>query len=90
MTLSARRSNFNYCSTELVDQEIIQEPGRWRRETSEYDGLVPFISQGSNNYSRNAKHVREKFKEYFSSEVGSIPWQEEMITRTSNPFDEEY
>ena len=92
MTISATRSNSNYCPNDLVDQEINHEqiPGNWRRETANYDGLVSFVSQGSNNYSRSAKHVRETFKNYFNSEVGSVTWQQEIITRTLNPFDEDY
>ena len=37
--------------------------------------------QGSNNYTRQAKEVRDHFKEYFNNS-GAVPWQQEMITRT--------
>ena len=42
----------------------------------------------SYNHSRDAKQVRDDFRDYFNSETGSVPWQLTMVTSTSNRFDE--
>ena len=42
----------------------------------------------SNNYSRNAKGVRELFRDYHNSPAGQVPWQYEMVTSTRNTFDD--
>ena len=42
---------------------------------------------GSNNYTRNARSIRDTFRDFFSSQQGQVPWQYEMVTSTQNSFD---
>ncbi len=37
---------------------------------------VPPLRQ---NYTREATNIRDKFRDYFNSEAGSVPWQWEKI-----------
>ncbi|KAB0802472.1 hypothetical protein PPYR_04658 [Photinus pyralis] len=48
-------------------------------ETREEIRLDNLPMQGG-NATQDAFRVRELFKEYFNSEIGSVPWQEERIT----------
>ena len=79
-----------YCPPTFIDRDTpdgLQE-GEWRYEVRDYEGLAPLQRQlGSNNYSRNAKFVKELFRDYFNSPAGQVPWQYEMVTSTSNTFD---
>ena len=81
-----------YCPDRFVDYETtvgLQEGG-WRREVVDYQGLAPLQQQlGSNNFTRNAKVVRELFRDYFNSPQGQVPWQYQMVTSTHNTFDME-
>ena len=61
--------------------------GEWRNNDTETDGLVPLSNAGSNNYSRDAKQVRDDLRDYFVSPEGSVEWQWDAVTRTSDPFD---
>ena len=82
--------NFQYCPYELIDREHDgrYRPGQWRNKIADYNGLNSIGNQGTNNHSRDAKYIRNKFKEYFNSS-GSLAWQNEIIARTNNPFDRE-
>ena len=62
--------------------------GERRNNDTETDGLVPLSNAGSNNYSSDAKQVRDNFRDYFVSPEGSVEWQWDAVTRTSHPFDE--
>ena len=44
----------------------------------EIQGLVGLSQQGSNNAISNAKRIRNEFKEYFSSDEGSVLWQNNL------------
>ena len=81
-----------YCPTDFVDQEDIRGrvPGNWRDDVNDFQGMLPIGNQGSNNFARTAKEVRNAFKDYFNSTEGAVAWQNEMVNSTSNPFDEEY
>ena len=77
-----------YCPIGYVDQEdengkIIA--GNWRNTDN---GLLPIQHQGTNNYTKTAKTVRNDFKTYFSSENGAVSWQQTVLTSTTCPFDE--
>jgi len=78
----------NYCPFNYVDQEHSNgiQAGQWRQEI-ESGGMLQINHIGSNNYSKNAKETRNLFKTYFNSEKGSIPWQADMIRRTTNHCD---
>lgn len=52
--------------------------------------MKPIRQQGTHNFTRTAKDVRNSFKDYFNSDVGSVSWQDRIIDSTSSPFDEEY
>lgn len=80
-----------YCPPGFVDNERSNghiEIGEWRSEVQGNTGLLPLNSIGSNNYSRQAKDVREDFMAYFNSKDGEVSWQWEHINRTTDPFDE--
>ena len=52
--------------------------GDWRAR-QEPGGLLPMEKQGSNNYTTKAKAIREYLCDYFNSDKGAVPWQENMI-----------
>ena len=78
-----------YCSNGLADTN--NRPGDWRTEIQGCQGLIN-ISQlsGSNNYAKDAKMVRDNFKDYFISNAGAVEWQSEHIHKSIDFFDEEY
>uniref|UniRef100_A0A8C6NIP4 DDE Tnp4 domain-containing protein n=1 Tax=Nothobranchius furzeri TaxID=105023 RepID=A0A8C6NIP4_NOTFU len=43
------------------------------------DGLQPIPHTGSNNSSREAYRIRDKFCDYFSSPAGEVPWQHDIV-----------
>lgn len=71
-----------YCPPGYTDVETMQgsRPGDWRKEVRGDSGLFPISRQGSNNYSKNAKEVRDQFRDFFVSPVGQVSWQWEMFT----------
>lgn len=64
-------------------------PGDWRKEVSSLDGLADIPRIGSNNYTNDAKDVRENFCNYFSSAAGAVPWQFQAVNNTLDDFDRE-
>ena len=70
----------DYCSESYADREqnnvIIS--GEWRREEPS-QGLINIQHAGSNNFTQIAKNVRDKYRDYFSSNTGSVDWQWDMI-----------
>ena len=66
--------NLQYCPPNLTDQEGPNGyiPGEWRRGNS--SGLEDIRIIGSNNYSTDARVVRDAFKDYFNNE-DSVDWQ---------------
>lgn len=73
----------SYCPPNLIDHESPTgfRPGEWRQESRE--GMVPIGRTSSNNYSNDAKIVRDDFRKYFISQEGSVSWQVEAVTRTA-------
>ena len=59
--------------------------GDWAEETIETVGFQALSCTGSQNYTRDAKKVRDDFRDYFDG-VGSVPWQWDLVSRTSDPF----
>ena len=55
----------NYVDTDGPSGE--RPGGDWRREENSSFALQPLNNAGSNNYSRNAKQIREDFTNYFLS-----------------------
>ena len=79
---------YSYCSTSFTDQTTTGVlDGEWRRE-GKGDGFPPIPRVGSNNYSREAKRIRDQFKDYFCSPEGAVSWQWNMVIRTSHLSDE--
>ena len=75
---------------EMVDRESQYGTrfGSWRDDVQNYSGLIPLQMQvASNNYSQDAKTVRENFKDFFSTGDGQVPWQMDSITQVHNSFD---
>ena len=67
----------------LADREVNGEiiEGSWRSEMPGTN-LQPIGQIASNNYSRPACSIREKLKQYFNSESGSLEWQLRVVHRT--------
>ena len=78
-------NNSEYCPADYTDEFLSNGDGngRWRLN----HGLVALNQAGSNNYSREAKLVRDDFRDYFNSSEGSVPWQWDIVRSTINPFD---
>jgi hypothetical protein len=64
---------------EIDDGVVIQ--GEWRAMVEEAANFAPVNALSTNNYSRDAASVRNLFKEYFLSPVGTVPWQERVVNR---------
>ena len=82
-------SNNAYCPPDFVDLEhngTIRE-GAWRQENNCNSGFQDARSMGSNNYSVTAKVTRDNFRDYFISNAGAVPWQNDMVLATENTFD---
>lgn len=64
-------------------------PGSWRNEIGDVVGLTGLHQsvRGSNNYSNLAKKVRDAYKDYFNSSEGAVPWQNDILSSTTNTFD---
>ena len=50
--------------------------GAWRNDPP----LIGLQSNSDRNPKLNAKEQRQKLTEYFNSEVGSVPWQDSIIS----------
>lgn len=76
------RTNKMYINTPcLLDEEDFStgtiRQGSWRNTSAE--GIEEIVTPlSSNNYSRNAKTLRDIFADYFVGS-GKVPWQERMI-----------
>ena len=57
--------------------------GDWRNDAQNHQGLVNISAQGSNNFTRSANAVRESFCDFFNSDIGAVPWQNELVFRTN-------
>lgn len=89
MVSQRMHSDSSYCPPGFTDQESVDfcVHGEWRSDTVGYTGLVNIGVQGSNNYNKTAKAVRDDFKEYFNSQSGAVSWQWDYVNRTIDPFD---
>ena len=92
MKTQSNSSAFDYCSPDFVDQEngSVEIPGRWRRVVADVQGMMQLNNQGSNNFARIAKEVRDNFKEYFNFVQSSISLQDNVVNNPTNAFDEQY
>ena len=77
------REIHSYCPPSLIDCETANgfTPGEWRQELN--GGMVRIRRTSSNNYSNDARSVREGFRRFFTSKEGSVSWQIDSVTRTT-------
>lgn len=78
------QSNSTYCPIDFVDRDNPEGliPGHWRNDADMIQGLQELSGNSSNNFSRDAADVRNKFKTYFNNE-GAVEWQWDIVTRTN-------
>ena len=65
---------------EDADHNVI--PGTWRQEQVILEGLYNARGQ---NPSRQAKAVRDYLAQYYTSEAGAVPWQEDRVYPAGRP-----
>ena len=75
--MASKGFDSRYCQHGFVDYEIngALKEGEWRNMVVDGTGLGEITRIGSNNYSEEAKLVRDNFCKYFNSSEGEIPWQ---------------
>lgn len=74
LRLRQRKEHMSISDQEDANHNII--PGEWRKNTPLVDGIS---NLGRNTTTQAAKNQREYLRYYFNSEVGSVPWQMDMI-----------
>ena len=78
------QNNLNYCPPGYADSIAVSD---LRNTAGTSCAPQPIRRFGSNNYSRNAKTIRESFRDNFASNLGSVPLQLEAVASTKNSFD---
>lgn len=79
---------YRYITPELVDfenDEGILVEGSWRINNQFINGLRHANQLGGHNFGCNAAQIRDNLRDYFVSDIGSIPWQDTVIQRGSRP-----
>ena len=73
-----------YCPLNYVEREENDHviPGAWRQEQSLIYGLKDVRIIDSNNYSKTAKVIWDKFKDYFVNE-GAVDWQWDIVNKAN-------
>ena len=83
--------NAYYAPQDFVDSKentgAITE-GEWRAEATELGRGIPSIEARINRHSGEANEVREKFRSYFNSKEGSVPWQLAYVRNCGNSYSE--
>ena len=76
-------NNQNYCPQNYIDVEGPNglQLGEWRLDNQNIQGILPINNNTSNNYSEDARMVRDSYKEYFNNE-GAVDWQWDRVNRT--------
>ena len=84
------KDTYGHYPINYTDQESAagQQSGQWRREGNVNKRLVSICTNGLNNHYKSSKNVRDDFEDYFNSQEGSVSWQLDMVTCTSNAFNE--
>jgi len=79
-----------YCPRGFADNfanGILRE-GSWRNKDINSEGAFNDIGRVStNNFTSDAKEVRDNFCEYFMTNAGSVPWQQNVVSSTLDEFD---
>jgi len=73
--LMSKKDLNNILPDRFEDGELVE--GNWR--SAGQDSLINLAHQSSNNFSVDAAQVRDRFREYFVSEEGSVPWQDSHV-----------
>ena len=75
----AQTDNAGYVPIGFIDAEdstVDLIPGSWKSIVAGDRSALQGIQRvGSNNYRLEAKAIRDQFKDYFNSSVGSVSWQ---------------
>ena len=79
------RHESKYCPSGFADLYTPSgwRDGDWRNDAQNHQGLVNISAQGSNSFTRSANAVRESFCDFFNSDIGAVPWQNELVFRTN-------
>lgn len=75
--------SLRYCSASTVGVELsdgIFQEGSWRNVIANDTNLLQLTDMSG--VTKTSCVVRERFKDFFVSDAGSVPWQEEYIRRT--------
>ena len=75
----------SYCLNGFIDQDV-QRYGEWQEIVKDDSWLIPLSRTCSNNYSGDAKVVRDMFCNYFNSPEGGVPWQLDMVSVTMSKY----
>ena len=74
-----------YCPPGYVDAEDKDAnvvPGAWRADVGKDTGHLPLTQSKTTNACKNsAKEMRDRFKDFFNSPVGSVPWQNDYLNK---------
>lgn len=83
--LTTPRRHSRYVSANFVDTETdgVITLGQWRQE--QVNGLLPIVSTAARNPAEAAKHARDKFRDYFMTPEGSVPWQLSRVSQGRIP-----
>ena len=74
-----------YCPSGFVDSYAADgsmNPGQWRQDQATNFLNVALTNTPSNRYGTAAAALRDKFADYFISEYGSVPWQNNLVFAT--------
>ncbi len=74
--LQELRPNENPAEMDHEDDDHSIVPGSWRQFSALVDGHRDF---GNHTSTKAAKNVRTYLSENYSSDMGSVPWQDDMI-----------
>jgi len=74
------RNDWNGITTDNEENGRFTE-GNWRTIAEADNGMIGIRRQGSNNRTLEAVDVRNSFKDYFSSQEGSVVWQNARVNR---------
>lgn len=83
LTTENHRDNYTYSPTSFTDSDGPNgvNRGEWRDELENVTGLLPINRNNStNNFSEDAKTIRDSFKDYFKNE-GAVNWQLQTVKR---------
>ena len=74
-----------YCPSGFVDSYAADgsvNPGQWRQDQPTNFINVALTNTPSNRYGAAAAALRDTFSDYFVSENGSVPWQNNLVFTT--------